>query len=82
MGWIKTILADRMNTLTEIAETIANKTDEETRNMWYDSGGYTEEDTDETLYDICMDDDEFQLLMSKGVKLICAYNKNKNKNNI
>lgn len=74
MSWIKEILADRMNCLTEIAEMIANETDKETQDLWYNSGGYTKEETDEILYAICMDETEFESLMDIGVNLIRNYN--------
>ena len=81
MSWIKEILADRMNCLIELAETIANETDKETQDLWYNSGGYTKEDTEETLFDIVMDEDEFKTIMDIGVSLVRTYNE-KNKNNI
>ena len=83
MSWIKTILADRMNSITELAEEIEKETDQETKELWENCGGYTKKDTDEALYDICMDTEAFELLMRVGTQLIRNYKTNrKNKNNI
>ena len=70
MSWIKTILADRMNYLTELNEEIRARCPTEVIEFWEINGGISKEDTDETILDLCMDEEEFNSIVKLALSCL------------